>query len=69
MSGNVYVADFGNGRIQKFDGSGTFLTKWGTPGSAGGQFKFPQGVATDASGNIYVVDLGNYRIQKFFGCP
>ena len=29
-SGNVYVADQGNNRIQKFDGNGTFLTKWGS---------------------------------------
>ena len=29
-SGNVYVADTGNNRIQKFDASGTFLTTWGS---------------------------------------
>src|SRR5207248_1887940 len=28
-SGNVYVADGGNHRIQKFSANGTFLTKWG----------------------------------------
>ena len=31
-SDNVYVADFNNNRIQKFDSSGTFMTKWGSPG-------------------------------------
>lgn len=30
FDGNVYVADFGNDRIQKFDSNGTFLLKWGT---------------------------------------
>jgi len=29
-SGNVYVVDLDNTRIQKFDSSGTFLTKWGS---------------------------------------
>ena len=49
--------------IEKFDGSGTFLTAW----SGGFNFK-PVGVATDASGNVYVVDYGNNRVQKF-ACP
>ena len=31
-SGNVYVADVFNYRIQKFDGTGAFLTKWGSRG-------------------------------------
>jgi DNA-binding beta-propeller fold protein YncE len=69
-SGNVYVADAGFGvdgrdRIQKFDASGTFLTTWGSAGSANGQFKDPLGVGTDASGNVYVADATNSRIQKF----
>jgi DNA-binding beta-propeller fold protein YncE len=34
-SGNVYVADLGNNRIQKFTGAGVYLTKWGTLGSMG----------------------------------
>src|SRR5207302_1702605 len=32
-SGNVFVADSGNDRIQKFTNTGTFLTKWGSYGS------------------------------------
>ena len=28
-SGNVYVADADNNRIQKFNSNGTFITKWG----------------------------------------
>src|SRR4051812_19780863 len=40
-SGNVYVADAGNNRIQKFDSSGNFLTAWGSSGSGDGQFNFP----------------------------
>ena len=64
-SGNVYVADRDNSRIQKFDANGTFLSAWGSAGSDDGQFNFPNGVATDGSGNVYVADGNNNRIQKF----
>ena len=67
-SGNVYVADTFNHRIQKFDASGTFLTTWGSQGSGNGQFNFPAGVATDGSGHVYVADYNNNRILKF-ACP
>ena len=64
-SGNVYVADTGNYRIQKFSTDGIFLAKWGTEGSGDGQFDYPYGVAVDSSGNVYVADMNNDRIQKF----
>src|SRR5262245_4772913 len=63
-SGNVYVVDSGNHRIQNFDASGNFLPTWASNGSGNGQFAPPFGVATDGSGNVYVTD-GNQRIQKF----
>jgi len=64
-SGNVYVADFGNNRIQKFDSNGGFITKWGSYGNGDGWFGNPYGVAVDSSGNVYAADSGNSRIQKF----
>jgi hypothetical protein len=64
-SGNVYVADFNNDRIQKFTSTGAYLSKWGTPGSGDGQFITPIGVAVDVDDNVYVADFGNNRVQKF----
>jgi DNA-binding beta-propeller fold protein YncE len=64
-SGNVYVADTGNDRIQKFDSSGNYVLQWGSTGSGNGQFSNPKAVAVDSSGNVYVADSGNSRIQKF----
>lgn len=70
--GFVYVVDSNNDRVQKFDLSGAFITKWGTAGTGDGEFRFhgtgqgPEGgVAVDASGNVYVVDNMNQRVQKF----
>ena len=36
--GNIYVADDGNNRIQRFDPSGAFSAKWGSAGTADAQF-------------------------------
>ncbi|MGA7010001.1 MAG: hypothetical protein WB612_09705, partial [Nitrososphaeraceae archaeon] len=65
-SGNVYVADRYNNRVQEFSPNGTYITSWGVVGSENGQFKIPLGVAIDGhSGNVYVADSGNNRIQEF----
>ncbi len=42
-----------------------FMTKWGSLGTANGQFRDAGGIGVDALGHIYVVDRGNDRIQKF----
>ncbi len=66
-SGDVYVADTYNHRVQKFDSNGVFQKKWGYPGQQEGYFYFPQGIALDASGNVYVTEgtAWESRVQKF----
>jgi len=63
--GNIYVADFRNYRIQKFDAKGYFVTSWGEEGDYPGQFKDPCGVAADGKGRVYVADTFNHRVQVF----
>src|SRR6266487_965542 len=64
-SGNILVADTGNGRIEKFSPTGTFLSTIGTKGSGHGQLGEPNGIAVDRSGNIYVAEVAsNHRVQK-----
>jgi len=71
--GNVYVADTGNWRIQKFTSTGVFITKWGSYGSGDGQFggggpRGPAGVAVSQDGYVYVTDPRDWldnRVHKF----
>jgi sugar lactone lactonase YvrE len=64
-SDNVYVSDFGNSRVQKFDRNGNFIIMWGSYGVGDGQFVDPVGIAADKDNYIYVGDQANDRIQKF----
>ena len=64
-SGNIYVADTDNHRIEIFNPNGNFLSARGSKGSDNGQFMRPSAIAINDIGNIYVADSGNHRIQKF----
>src|SRR2546423_1258981 len=56
-TGNVYVVDTDNNRVQKFDSNGKFITKWGSLGTGNGQFQNAGDVAIDPkTSNVYVVD-------------
>ncbi len=64
-TGEVYVVDTGNQRIQKFTSSGDFITAWGGFGFGGGTFMSPSGIAVAPTGDVYVADWENEFIQKF----
>ncbi len=61
----VYVADFGNSRIQKFDANGKFLAKFGTNGIGPGQLIEPTDVAADSAGNVWASDGPAGRLVEF----
>ena len=64
-SGRIYVADPGNGRIDRFDDmTGTNWTTFGTPGSGTNQLSGAQGVAVDSADRIYIADAGNKRLVR-----
>src|SRR5262249_21115077 len=43
----------------------SFLLKWGSSGSANGQFLSPTGITVDTAGNVYVAEGNGNRFQKF----
>ena len=63
-SGEVFVTDTGNKRIQVFSLDGNFLRMFGGAGTAPGQFNEQVGLALDSQGNVWVADTWNNRVQK-----
>jgi DNA-binding beta-propeller fold protein YncE len=63
-SGNIWVVDYGNDRVEKFNEEGHYQLQFGSPGSGSGQFNGPLDVAF-AGGNVYVTDQSNNRIDEF----
>jgi hypothetical protein len=63
---NLYISDgYINSRVAKYDKDGNWMTSWGEPGSAPGQFNTLHSIATDLQNRIYIADRGNVRIQVF----
>lgn len=66
QNGDFYVSDgYGNSRVIKYNSKGEFILKWGSKGSAQGQFNLPHAIQTDSNGDVYVGDRENFRIQVF----
>jgi YYY domain-containing protein len=63
--GRVWVADFGNQRIQLFGADGSPGLALGSRGSGPGQFNDPCGIAVSPSGLVFVADTWNGRVQVF----
>jgi YD repeat-containing protein len=66
-SGNVWVTDRGNNKVEQWSSTGTWLHTYGKKGSGTGtpQFVSPEGIAVNQStGNVYVADKGNNRIEE-----
>ncbi len=66
-AGNIYVVDYNNHRVQKFNAYGVYQSQWGSFGIFGGSysFNFPQGIAIDENDMIYVTDTSSSRVQKY----
>jgi DNA-binding beta-propeller fold protein YncE len=63
-SGEVYVTDTGNKRVQVFDLTGGFKRMFGGEGTDPGMFKEEVGLTIDAQDNVWVADTWNARIQE-----
>ena len=65
ITGQVYIADSGNNRIQVLNPDLTFSHSFGKKGSANGQFNNPCDISFESQGLVYVADWANHRIQNF----
>ena len=61
----VYVTDFGNDEVYKFNQNGKPLLKFGSSGTEDGEFDAPLAVAVNQRSEIYVLEFNNHRVQKF----
>ena len=64
-TGNVYIVDTQNFRIQVFDKGGKFVKRFGQIGDAPGTFTRPKGIGIDSEGHIYVADAAFDNLQIF----
>ncbi len=55
---NVYVSDYQNSRVQKFDSNGNYISKFSVSGGT------VYGIETDSSGNVYVLNA-NGAVRKY----
>jgi DNA-binding beta-propeller fold protein YncE len=55
-AGDVYVADVGNARVQRFSSSGEFLSAWPRIDAASPGFIQPTDVTVSANGAVYALD-------------
>jgi YD repeat-containing protein len=63
-SGDVWVTDSMNSRVEEWNANGEFVRAVGSEGSGTGQFNKPTGIAADSKGNIWVSDTGNGRVEE-----
>lgn len=64
---NVYVSDYGNHRIQRFDRFSNLLSSLSTRDTsyAAARFGYPTGVALSNQGDLLILDSENLRVVEF----
>jgi DNA-binding beta-propeller fold protein YncE len=62
-SGNIYVSDLGNHRVDRFDSTGKFLDAWHTNEGAATPLVEPGGIAALPSGEVYVLDTAGRIVR------
>ncbi|MFN0051964.1 MAG: ATP-binding cassette domain-containing protein [Planctomycetales bacterium] len=63
-AGELYVVEYGAGRVTKLDRRGKVLGRFGSIGSQEDQFTTPWGMTVDARSRVFVADTGNRRIVR-----
>jgi DNA-binding beta-propeller fold protein YncE len=63
-AGDLYIAEFGSGRVTKLSPDGKLLGHYGQTGRNIGDFWTPWGVAVAEDGRVFVADTGNRRLVE-----
>ena len=64
LEGNIYIADTGNNRVQKFTSGGRFIKLFGGFGWNSDQFDEPSAVDASYGLHVVVVDRNNHRMTR-----
>lgn len=64
-AGNIYIADAGQYRIQKFNRDGKFLATFGRKGQGPGEFSTLRSLSIDSTDRLHALDDSQRRIQIF----
>jgi hypothetical protein len=64
---NVYVSDFGNHRIQRFDRNFNYISSLSTRDTSDvvSRFGYPLDIALSELGDLFILDGENIRVMKF----
>jgi YD repeat-containing protein len=62
-SGDVWVTDDSNDRVEEFSAAGAYVTEFGSKGSGDGEFNDPAGIAI-SEGELFIVDYANSRVEE-----
>ena len=60
--GDLFVVEYGAGRVSRFDLRGKLLGRFGSTGSGQDQFGTPWGLAVDSTRRVWVADTRNRRL-------
>jgi len=61
----IWVVETNSHRISILDNKGQLIRRFGSRGSAPGEFNFPTSICIDNSGKVFIVDALNFRVQVF----
>ena len=64
-SDNIFVSDYNNHRVAKFDVNGQFIKSFGAPGTNNAQLQNPAEMVVGPNQRLYVVENQNHRVQVF----
>lgn len=62
--GNLYIVEYGAGRVTVMTTKGELIGRFGTTGRGKHQFSTPWGLAVDSKRRVWVADTGNRRVVE-----